>query len=258
MKFLVLALFVAAAVAVPIPEDNGDAVELIVNGVPEGAALELGGIVDMQLNEHVDGQLASSTNLLYPLTAVGIAEAAAAAAEVAAAEEIAPTPIQIADAAEPESDFHNVPETIILPEPAEVVPAPIVMPEPVIPVVVPEPIVMPEPVVPEVVPESIVMPAPVAPEVVPESIVMPEPVAPEVVPESIVMPEPVVPEVVPEVAEPVPEPAAQIPGEIFNNGLVQVQVNAPEDAGMFSTLQNWFSLVVNYISSGIQTSQQIV
>lgn len=258
MKFLVLALFVAAAVAAPVPEDdNSDAVDLIVNGVPEGAALELGGIVDMHLKEHVNGQLVASTNLLHPFTAAGLAEAA---------EQNKPSPIQIVE--NPESDQQILPDGIQLPGPAEpdFIPAPIVMPSPETPEVIPEAIVMPDPVAPEVIPEAIVLPEPVAPEVIPEAIVMPEPITPDVIPEAIVMPESIPPMVIPEVPEPIPEPnpepipepSAQGPEEIYNDGLVQVQVNAPQDSGMFSTLQDWFSLVVNYISNGIQTSQQIV
>lgn len=262
MKFLVLALFVAAAVAAPI-DNNNDAVEVIVNGVPEGTPLELGGIVDMHLNEHVNGQLAASTNLLHPYTAVGLAEAAAAAAE-----EIAPTPIQIVE--KPETEFLNT-EPIVIPgpgvqKPGIIVPAPIEHPaEPVAPVEIPAPIVMPSPVAPEVHDtESIVMPEPMPPMVVPspgESIVMPEPVPPMVVPEpgeSIVMPAPIPPMVIPEPQEPVPEPAAQGPSDIYNDGIVQVQYNGPNEPSMYESLQGWFNLVLNYISKNFQSTQQIV
>ncbi|XP_075981237.1 uncharacterized protein LOC142979895 [Anticarsia gemmatalis] len=231
MKLLLLSLFVAAVAAVPIPDDDAGAVEMIVNGVPDGEALEIGDIVDIKLKEHTDGNVVA-TDLLHPFTAVGIAEAAAAAA---AEESIVPEPI--------------------LPEPVlpEVVPEPIVLPEPVLPEIVPEPVILPEPVLPEALPESVVLPEPALPEVVPEPIVLPEPVAPEVV-----IP-PATPEIV--IPEPVPSPSAQF-GEVYNDGVVSVTVNAPqaEDEGMLATLQSWLNMVINYFSEDTQTqtSHQIV
>lgn len=47
-------------------------------------------------------------------------------------------------------------------------------------------------------------------------------------------------------------------GEIINDGLVQVTVNAPEDAGYFSYLQSWFSMILSYFNGETQVSHQIV
>ncbi|XP_047996914.1 periaxin-like [Leguminivora glycinivorella] len=252
MKLLLLTLFVAVGFANPIPTDpSGDAVEVVVNGLAEGEALEIGHIVDVKVKEIVDGEVAAVSNALHPFTAQGLAEAAAIAeAEQAAAVPAIPEVI--------------VPEPIVIPEPVqpEVIPAPIVLPEPSVPEVV-----LPEPAVPEViVPEPIVLPEPAVPEViVPEPIVLPEPAVPEVVPEPIIIPEPAVPEVVVPEPEPVavvdlPEvaDAPQVNGEVFNNGIVSITVNTPEDAGVMATLSSWVSMMVNYVHSGIAYTQQLI
>lgn len=236
MKVLLLILFVAAVSALPIPEDGSDAVEMIVNGVPEGEALDISHIVDIKLKEHVEGEVVAATNLLHPYTAVGIAEAAAAAAVNVVEDsktDIVLLPVVFPEAAESES---VVPEAVVLPSP--------IAPE----VVAPEPVVLPSPVVPEVVvPEPVVLPSPTVPEVVlPEPIVLPSPAVPEVVPEVVVQP------------EEVPNPAPQY-NDLYNDGLVQVSVNGPEEPSILSTLQSWFNMVINYFNNGAQTSShQIV
>ncbi|XP_053614437.1 magnetosome-associated protein MamJ-like isoform X2 [Plodia interpunctella] len=264
MKMLLLTLFVALVASAPI-EDSGDAVEVVVNGLQEGQALEVADIVDIKLKEHADGQVAAATDLLHPFSAVGLLEAAAAA-------EIEAQPVQVVDVAE---NIDPVQVVDVVAE-NEIVPIPIVLPSPVVPEVpVPEPAVLPEPdvlppisepavlpeaVVPEVepVPSPVVIPEPVVPEVVPAPIVVPEPVVPEVVPSPVVIPDPVAPEVVPSpVVVPEPEPEHQF-GEVYNDGTVQVSVNAPEDAGIVATLQSWLSVVMNYFNDGAQTTQQIV
>lgn len=246
MKLFLLALFVSVATTSPIPDDSGP-VDVIVNGVPEGQALDLGHIVDVKLQEHANGEVVVASDLLHPFTAVGIAEAAAAA-----------------EVSQPEID---APETVVLPLP---LPEAVVLPTPVAPEVVPEAIILPVPAAPEVVPEPVILPAPAAPQVIPEPVVLPAPSAPEVILQPVVLPTPAKPEVVPESVAPVPipevteellpVPAAQIEGgEIFNDGNVQVSVNLPEEPGILSTLQSWFNMAVNYInSSGVQTTQQIV
>ncbi|CAG5029580.1 unnamed protein product [Parnassius apollo] len=210
MKLFLVGLFVALASTSPLPldEENGEPVELIVNGVPEGEPLEIGDIVDIKLKNHVDGQLASVSDLLYPLTAQGLAETAAAAA----AEE-------------------NIP---VLPEPVpEVVPMPVLLPEPVLPeVVAPEPVVLPEPVLPEAT--------------------LPEPVLPEYVPQPAVSEVENNPEIIEETAPEIPN------GEIFNDGNVQVSVNVPDETGVFTTIQTWLQLFLNYFNNGVQTTQQII
>lgn len=240
MKFLILALFVAVAAAVPL-DDNGP-VELIVNGLPEGQPLEISNIVDIKLQEHSDGAVVA-TNVLHPLTASGIAEAAAA--------EIAANPVE-------------VPEAVILPAPAQpeieqVIPEAVVLPAPAKPevVIAPEAVVLPAPAQPEVVisPEAVFLPAFVQSDLdVPAPVALPSPAVPEVViPEAIVLPEVSTPEVI----APVP---AQLPaGEVFNDGNVQVQVNVnSQETGYLSTIQGWFSMVVNYFNDGVQNSQQVV
>ncbi|XP_063894376.1 uncharacterized protein LOC126055560 [Helicoverpa armigera] len=251
MRVLLLTLFVAAVTAVPIPEDSGsDAVEMIVNGLPEGAALDVSEIVDIKLNEHADGEIVAATNLLHPYTAVGIAEATAAAADAAAA---VPSEVNVVDSSEP---LISSPESVVLPSPAvpEVVPESVVLPSPALPeVIVPEPVVMPAPATPEVVPEPVVLPSPAVPEVVPEPIVLPAPAVPEVVipepvvviPEPVVLPSPVKPEVVDHEQLPVPIP--QVSADLFNDGLVQVQYNGPEP-GMLATVQSWFNMIINYFN----------
>ncbi|XP_072942980.1 uncharacterized protein [Epargyreus clarus] len=209
MKVFLLALFVAAAVAAPAPleEEIGEPVELIVNGVAEGEPLELGDVLDLKVKEHADGQVVSSTNLLHPLTAAGLAEAAAAA------EQDKP-----------------------LPEIVEINPVPIELPEPVQPVPAPEAVVLPEPALPEIIPEPIDLPVPALPELSP----------------------PVLPEVDLTPAEVLPVPVPQLPtGEVFNDGVVQVTVNAG-DPGVLSTIQSWFNMVLNYFNDGTQTTHQIV
>uniref|UniRef100_A0A2A4J215 DUF4794 domain-containing protein n=1 Tax=Heliothis virescens TaxID=7102 RepID=A0A2A4J215_HELVI len=250
MKVLLLALFVAAVTAVPIPEDSGsDAVELIVNGLPEGAALEVSDIVDIKLKEHADGEVVAATNLLHPYTAVGIAEAAAAAAAAA------PSEVNVVDSSEP---LVASPEPVVLPSPAlpEVVPESVVLPSPLLPeVVVPESVVLPSPALPEVVvPEPVVLPSPAVPEVVvPEPIVLPSPAVPEVViPESVVPP---TPEVVVD-QEQLPVAIPQVSGDLFNDGLVQVQYNGPEPS-MLSTLQSWFSMVINYFNDSSEAAPSV-
>ncbi|CAH0590141.1 unnamed protein product [Chrysodeixis includens] len=257
MKVLLLALFVAAVAAVPLPEDASDAVQMIVNGVPEGQALDVDHILDIKLQEHADGQLVAASNPLHPYTAVGIAEAAAALEANSANSDVAPEGVVLPAPAAPEV----VPSPVVLPAPVapEVNPAPVVLPAPAAPEVVPSPVVLPAPVAPEVNPAPVVLPAPVAPEVVPAPVVLPPPVAPEVVPvpSPVVLPAPVAPEVV--IAEELPAPAPQFPeGEVYNDGLVQVQVNGPEDAGVLATLSSWMSMVINYFNNGAATSQQIV
>ncbi|XP_063366718.1 magnetosome-associated protein MamJ-like [Cydia amplana] len=244
MKLLLLTLFVAVGFATPIPTDpSGDAVEVVVNGLAEGEALDIGHIVDVKVKEIVDGEVAAVANALHPFTAQGLAEAAIAAE----AEQAAAVP-EIAEPVAPE-----VPEVVVLPEPGtpEVVPEPVVIPEPAVPEVIPDPVVLPEPATPEVAPEPVVLPEPAAPEVVPAPIELPEPAAPEVAPE--VAPEPVAVEELPEVAD-----TPQVNGEIFNNGVVSITVNTPEDAGVVATLSSWVSMMVNYVHSGIAYTQQLI
>ncbi|KAH9635794.1 hypothetical protein HF086_002354 [Spodoptera exigua] len=221
MKVLYFILFVAAVTASPLPDDDGsNAVEMIVNGVPDGAALEINDIVDIKLKERVDGEVVAASDLLHPYSAVGIAEAAAAAAEAAVAE--ANSEVEFVDNAEV-LDVQQVPIEDLS---------------------VPEPVVIPAPAAPEVEAEPVVIPSPEAPEIVPEPIVMPSPAAPEVVdPEPVVVPSPVAPEV-----EEAPV-AAHYNGEVYNDGLVQVQYNGPTEPTMFSTFQSWFNVVLNYFSS---------
>lgn len=235
MKFLILTLFVAVATAAPLEDDNGP-VELIVNGVPEGQPIDLSSVVDIKVKEHEDGHVVAATNLLHPYTAVGIAEATAAAAAAN------PGPVSVVEVSESESI---------------IIPVPVVLPSPVAPeVVLPEPVVLPSPVAPEVVlPEPVVLPSPVAPEVVPEPVVLPSPVAPEVVisaPEPVVLPSPVAPEIIQSV------PASVANGEIFSDGTVSVSVSTPQEAGVLSSIQSWFSLVLNYFNDGAQTTHQVV
>jgi hypothetical protein len=199
MMYFVLALLVTAVGGVPTTDN--DAVELIVNGVPEGEPLDIGDVIGINVKEHVDGVLASSSDLLYPLTAAGIAGAAAEA-----------SPVQVVENQPQEIDLEPVFVDTPLAE-NEYLNAPIAV----------NPIVLPEPGKPDVA----------EPEVAPE----PSPI----------------------VIEPIPQPAAQGPsGEIYNDGKVQVQLNAPEDASVLSTLQSWFNLFVNYVNNGIQTAQQVV
>ncbi|XP_026763136.2 magnetosome-associated protein MamJ-like [Galleria mellonella] len=217
MKVFVLALLAVTAFAAPIDQDVAEPVELIVNGVPEGEPLEIGDIVGIKLKEHVNQELVSSTDLLYPLTAEGLAEAAAAEPQPV-------DPVQIVDEADPVQ--------VVEPEPESV----------------PPPIVLPEPVLPEENPSSIAV-HPVL--VIPDHILNPI----DLDPLPIAPPEP---EVVETPVEVLPVPAPQVPdGEIYNDGLVQVTLNAPEESGVLATLQSWLSLAINYFSNGVQTTQQI-
>ncbi|XP_050352505.1 magnetosome-associated protein MamJ-like [Nymphalis io] len=126
----------------------------------------------------------------------------------------------------------------------------------------PAPVLLPAPVLPEAesvfVPSPVLLPAPVLPEVkpvpVPSPVLLPAPVLPVIVPE----PKPVEEPSLPIIVEEAEESAPQIPtGEIYNDGTVQVTLNAPEQSYLAS-LQSWFSMVLNYISNGMTTSQQIV
>lgn len=254
MKLILLALFVGVAFAAPTPleDPSGEPVEVIVNGLADGEALEIGHIVDVKVKEVVDGEVAAASNPLHPFTAQGMAEIAEAEAAAAAEAEIAAEAEDVAVI-----DLPIAPE---VPEPVPEIPA-IVLPEPAEPIVVPEPIELPEPVAPVVVPEPIELPEPAAPVVVPEPIELPEPAEPVVVPEPIVLPEPVAPEiVVPEPAEevPAPVPAPQLDGEIFNDGTVSLTVNGPQDPSMYDTLSSWVNLVLNYVNSGVQYTQQLI
>lgn len=237
MKFLVLALLVAAATAAPL-DAGSDPVELIVNGVSEGHPLEISDIVDITLNEHADGEVVAQSNLLYPLTAIGLAEAAAAAAaQESKPEENTPESVAVIDATP------DVPAVEVAPETPSVVDASPVVPE--------------TPIVVDASPESptVVDASPVIPETPAVVDVAPEvPAVVDVVPEAPVSPVEVVE------VEAIPEPAAQeaLNGEIYNDGMVQVQVNYPQEAGVIGTLKSWVSLALNYFQSGVPTSQQII
>ncbi|XP_014361941.2 magnetosome-associated protein MamJ [Papilio machaon] len=152
MKVFIFGLLLALANASPLPlnEEVDGPVEFIVNGVPEGEALDIGHILDIQLNKHVDGQVVASSDLLYPLTAQGLADAAAA-------QENAPV--------RPDPEGLPLPESPE-PSPEVVIPGPIVLPMPVLPEVQPEPEV--------VIPGPIVLPMPVLPEVQPEPVLVEE------------------------------------------------------------------------------------
>ncbi|XP_049877058.1 uncharacterized protein LOC126374450 [Pectinophora gossypiella] len=228
MKVVFLALFLAAATALPVPDDDGVAIDVIVNGVPEGEALEIADVLNIKLQEHVDGQLVSATDALYPFSAQGIAAAAAAAETVP-------------ETANPEIEKPELPEPVIVvddtitPEDNEVVV--IVNPE------------TPEVVNPEEaqIQDELEAPAPIVLPEAPAAVVNPEPALPEEVPV------PVVPE--PEQAvESVPAP---VQGEVFNDGLVQISVN--QEPSVFGTLHSWFSLVINYIrTNGATETNQVV
>ncbi|KAJ0174017.1 hypothetical protein K1T71_010163 [Dendrolimus kikuchii] len=236
MKILLLALFIAVSTANPIPDDEGGPVDVVVNGVAEGEPLEISDIVDIHVNQHVDGVLTSAMNVLHPYSAAGIAEAAAEAAALDI-DTTAPEPVLMLLPAAP--DVAIVPEPVVMPSPAT----------PEVVAIVPEPVIMPSPAVPEVV------------AIVPEPVVMPPPAIPEVVvePEPVVMPEAVQPEVMPEPAEKLPVPAPQIPqGEVYNDGTVQVSINTPQGEGVIATLQSWLNVVLNYFSNDVQSTQQIL
>lgn len=202
MKLLLLALFVGLLSAAPLKDEKDEPVEVIVNGLAEGEPLEIGDVLGVEVNEHIDGQVIASNNPLFPFTAEGLA---AAAPEQPEEEIVIPSPV--------------VPEIPALPEP------------------VPEDIQAPILVIPEdLTPEVVAPPGPV--------IIHPLPEKPA---------QPGHPEIDIEIAEPVEEPN----GEVFNNGVVQVQVNA-EEPGMLSSIQSWFSMVVNYFNGPEQTTQQII
>ncbi|KAI8419925.1 hypothetical protein MSG28_008543 [Choristoneura fumiferana] len=251
MKLILLAFFVGVAFAAPTPLENpsGEPVEVVVNGLADGEPLEIGHIVDVKVKQVVDGEVVVASNPLHPFTAQGLAEIAEAEAATAAEAEAAAEAEDVAVI-----DLPVAPE---VPEPE--IPAVIVLPEPTNPIVVPEPIELPEPVAPIVVPEPIELPEPVAPVVVPEPIELPEPIETVVVPEPIVLPEPVAPEIiVPEPAEEVPAPAPQLDGEIFNDGTVSLTVNGPQDPGVYETLSSWVNVLLNYVNSGVQYTQQLI
>nr|XP_026495439.1 protein TsetseEP-like [Vanessa tameamea]XP_026495440.1 protein TsetseEP-like [Vanessa tameamea] len=122
----------------------------------------------------------------------------------------------------------------------------------------PAPVLLPAPVLPEVKPgpepSPVLLPAPVLPDVKPEPepspVLLPAPVLPVIIPDPEPIEEPIIVEE--------PESVPQIPtGEIYNDGTVQVTLNAPEQ-GYLASLQSWFTMVLNYISNGITTTQQIV
>ena len=149
MKAIFVAVFVVAVSTAPLPENasGSDAVEMIVNGVPHGAALEVGDLVDITLKKHADGAVVA-TDLLHPYSAAGMAEAAAAAAS------IVPNVASIGDDDMKQFARHLQIKPILLP-------SSVVEPEHPIPVI-PEPIVMPPPAVPEVAgqPEQLPVAAP--------------------------------------------------------------------------------------------------
>ncbi|KAI5642901.1 hypothetical protein NE865_04940 [Phthorimaea operculella] len=218
MKLFLLAFFVAAAFALPIPDDEADGnIEVIVNGVPEGAALDIAHIVDIQANEKVNGQVVAQSNVLEPFSPEAVAEAVAAAEAAAAAEApepaFVPRPVPVAETPILEPAF--VPRPVpVAEQPA--IPEPIALPAPAPVVVVPEPVALPEPAPAVVIPESVAMPEAAAPVVVapvgsgdagydgvfPKPIALPEAAAPVVV-DSV--PEPVAP------APAAPAPAAPAP-----------------------------------------------
>ncbi|KAJ8717356.1 hypothetical protein PYW08_005755 [Mythimna loreyi] len=76
MKTILLTLFVVTVSAVPLSKDN-DGVEMTMNEVPDGTALEADDIEVRKQKEHTTG-IVVSTDLLHPSTAVGIAESHAA------------------------------------------------------------------------------------------------------------------------------------------------------------------------------------
>lgn len=241
MKLLLFALFIAAAGAAPL-DASGDPVELIVNGVPEGQPLELSGIVDITVKEHAGGEVVAQSNLLHPLTAVGLAEAAVAAAAAAEAA-VVEANLEIPAVVEANPETPAVVEAS--PEAPNVVEA-----NPEIPAVV------------EASPEG-----PTVAETNPESVPVVEiaPITPVEMPAVVDAPDATQLESVSPVeaveAEAIPNPAAQIQnpsGEVYNDGMVQVQVNYPEEEGLIGTLSSWLSVALNYIQNGISTTQQII
>ncbi|CAH0713202.1 unnamed protein product, partial [Brenthis ino] len=70
--------------------------------------------------------------------------------------------------------------------------------------IIPGPVILPEPALPVVVPESVILPAPQLPVVVPDNVVLPEPELPVVVPgPGVILPAPELPVL--------PEPAPELP-----------------------------------------------
>lgn len=221
MKLLLVTLLAVLASAASL--ENEDPVEVVVNGLEEGQALNLGGVLDVKVKEHIDGEIVASNDPLHPFTAEGLAEIAANNPENIV--DISPVLPEI-------PQFPEVPEIIeiqpVLPGPS----APIVVPEPSEPIVV-----VPEIPAPEVTPELAQPEIPESQPIVDLPIIAPEIVKPE---------------------EPIAQPEAQIPnGEVYNDGFVQVSVNAEEE-GVLSTLQSWFGMVVNYFNGPEATSHQIV
>lgn len=254
MKTLILALLVAAATAVPVPEHDSGPVEVIVNGVPEGQGLDINNIVSIDVQKQINGETVAVENALHPFSTAGIIEAAIAAE---ATNPVVPDPVIV----QPEIVSPEIiPEPVVLPEPLEpaVIPQPIVLPEPILPElsVRPVPIVLPEPILPEinVHPEPIILPEPLDPQIVPEPVVLPPPPGPEVVspvdPDIIVLPDEFTP------GEALPSPS----GIIYNDGIVDITVNGPSDYNIMGTLKSWFNVIINYITNGTQQApiQQIM
>ncbi|KAM3963242.1 uncharacterized protein ACR2FA_002603 [Aphomia sociella] len=286
MKVFLLALFVGAALAAPVDEDIFEPVEVVVNGLAEGEALEIGDIVDIKLKEHVNNEIVSATNLLHPFSAAGLAEAAAEQ-DVADVPELAPNPIDLVPlpVIDPEvapNPIDLVPLPVIDPDfahnPIDLVPLPVIdseAPNPIdlVPLPVIDPEVAPNPI--DLVPLPVIDPdfAPNPIDLVPLPVIDPEAPNPiDLVPLPVIDPDvalnPIdlvpLPVVVPEVVddghmEILPVPAPQIPqGEIYNDGLVQVTVNTSEEPGLLETLQSWFNMAINLFNNGVQTTQQIV
>lgn len=233
MKFFVLALFVALAYSAPA-EESADAVEVVVNGLAEGEPLEIGDVLGVKVKEIVDGQIIASNDPLFPMSAQGIADAAAAAQpDLVNVVEEGPTPVEV------------IPVMPVLPEVPSILPD--LVPEAIIalPAFVPEHVAVPELIVPN--PEAEVI------------AIHPELIIPNPEPEAIVVPELIIPEGLPETVQHLPEHVDVSPnGEIFNDGIVQVTVNTPEDAGVFASVQSWFNMVINYFNGPEQTTHQIV
>lgn len=233
MKALILTLLVAAATAVPVPEPDNGPVEVIVNGVPEGHALDIDEIISIDVQKKVDGEIVAVDNPLHPFSSAGIIEAAIAAE----ANRPVPEPVIVE------------PEIIVNPE---IIPDPIILlpAEPIIPRPVPESGNVPDPIVLPTLPvePELIIPRPVPePSVVPDSLI-PRPVPDPVDPDVIVLPDDFTP------SEVLPAPS----GIIFNNGVVDVTVNGPTDYNIMGTLKNWFNVVVNYITNGTQASHQVI
>lgn len=172
MKAIFLAVFIVAVSATPLPKDN-HALGIIVNKVPDGAALEVSNLVDIKLKEHADGAVVA-TDHLHPYSAVGNSEAQAAAATASSNS----NEVSVFDNENSMARFlHSMPEVVI------------------------------------------VIPTPENPQHILKS-------------------------------ELLPVPALQLNnGKAFNDGLVKVQYNGPEDPGIMATLQDWLNVVVKYFIS---------